>query len=194
MYDEAKRYGEAIVTSYNRDRGVDARIVRIFNTYGPHSDPLDGRLIPNLVTQALRSEPMTIYADGQQTRSLCYVSDLVDGLVRTMESDATTGTVVNLGNPEEHTILEFAQIIRTLTCSLSEFVFTEPVVGDDPQRRQPDIGRARQLIKWEPRVGLHDGLARTIEYFRRELCGAPPSAPPAWLTQERAATNAAGTV
>jgi nucleoside-diphosphate-sugar epimerase len=192
MYDEAKRFGEAIVTSYFRDRDADARIVRIFNTYGPHSDPLDGRLIPNLVTQALRGAPMTIYAGGDQTRSLCYVSDLVEGLLRMMESDATTGVVVNLGNPEEHTILEYAEVIRELTGSASEFVFTEPAVGDDPQRRRPDIERARALLQWEPRVGLSDGLARTIDYFRRELAKAPVEAPPSWLKREHIAANAGG--
>ncbi len=169
MYDEAKRYGEAIATSYRRDRGVDTRIVRIFNTYGPHSDPEDGRLIPNFMTQALRGEPMTIYAGGEQTRSLCYVSDLVEGLVLMMESDEVAGNVVNLGNPEEHTIREFAKIIRDLTGSRSPFQFTEAAVGDDPQRRCPDIGRARALLGWEPKVPLEEGLRRTIAYFRREL-------------------------
>ena len=169
MYDEAKRYGEAIVTSYGRDRAVDVRIVRIFNTYGPHSDPDDGRLIPNFITQALRGEPMTVYARGEQTRSLCYVSDLVEGLVLMMERDAASGKVVNLGNPEEHTVLEYAELIRELTRSSSEFMFTEVAVGDDPQRRRPDISRARAVLGWEPTVGLKDGLRRTIEYFRNEL-------------------------
>jgi nucleoside-diphosphate-sugar epimerase len=169
MYDEAKRYGEAIATAYFRDRGVDSRIVRIFNTYGPHSDPEDGRLIPNFITQALRGEPLTIYAGGKQTRSLCYVTDLVEGLVRTMECDAARGRVVNLGNPEEHTILEFAELIVELTQSSSAFVHTPVAVGDDPQRRRPDITRARELLSWEPRVSLRVGLARTISYFRKEL-------------------------
>lgn len=192
MYDEAKRYGEALVTAYHRRLGADARIVRIFNTYGPHSDPRDGRLIPNLITQALRQEPMTIYADGQQTRSLCYVSDLVEGLVRMMESAETAGTVVNLGNPEEHTILEYAEIIRELTGSASEFVFTEPAVGDDPQRRRPDIARARTLLQWEPNVSLRDGLSLTIEYFRQELTAPAPEQPPSWLKRERVAAEAGG--
>ncbi|MGE5594437.1 MAG: UDP-glucuronic acid decarboxylase family protein [Hyphomicrobiales bacterium] len=168
MYDEAKRFGEAMTMAFVRSRGVDGRIVRIFNTYGPNSDPADGRLVPNFITQALRGAPMTVYADGSQTRSLCYVSDLVDGLLTVMASESTRGEVTNLGNPEEHTVLEFARIIRELAESDSEIVFTEPAVGDDPQRRQPDITRARAL-GWEPRVGLRDGLARTIEYFRREL-------------------------
>ncbi|HXK33323.1 MAG TPA: UDP-glucuronic acid decarboxylase family protein [Dehalococcoidia bacterium] len=192
MYDEAKRYGEALVTAYHRDLGADARIVRIFNTYGPHSDPEDGRLIPNLITQALRREPMTIYADGQQTRSLCYVSDLVDGLVRMMESAETAGTVVNLGNPEEHTVLEYAELIRELTGSASEFVFTQPAVGDDPQRRRPDISRARSLLQWGPRVSLREGLSLTVEYFRHELASPAPEPPPAWLKRERVAAEAGG--
>jgi nucleoside-diphosphate-sugar epimerase len=192
MYDEAKRYGEAIVTSYFRDRGADARIVRIFNTYGPHSDPQDGRLIPNLITQALRGAPMTIYAEGDQTRSLCYVSDLVEGLLRMMEAETTSGMVVNLGNPEEHTVLEYADVIRNLTGSTSDFVFTKPAVGDDPQRRRPDIERARTLLDWEPQVALRDGLARTIEYFRRELKTAPVAARPARLNQQPLATKAGG--
>ena len=192
MYDEAKRYGEAIATAYARARGVDARIVRIFNTYGPHSDPEDGRLIPNFITQALRGEPMTIYAGGAQTRSLCYVSDLVEGLVQMMECDAASGQVVNLGNPEEHTILEFAELIRELTGSSSEFVVTEPAVGDDPQRRRPEIGRARALLGWEPAVSLRDGLARTISYFREELAASPARALPAWLAKEPIAANPGG--
>jgi len=192
MYDEAKRYGEAIASSYLRTRGVDARIVRIFNTYGPHSDPDDGRLIPNFITQALRGERITIYAGGEQTRSLCYVSDLVEGLVRMMESDAVSGQVVNLGNPEEHTILEYAELIRELAGSASEFVFTEPAVGDDPQRRRPDIGRARSLLGWEPTVGLRDGLARTLAYFRDELSAPATWALPVLPTREPAAVQQGG--
>ena len=169
MYDEAKRYGEALTMAYVRSECVDGRIVRIFNTYGPNSDPADGRLVPNFITQALRNAPMTFYADGQQTRSLCYVSDLVEGLIRAMECCAAEGEVVNLGNPEEHTILEFAATIRRLSGSTSALVHTEPAVGDDPQRRRPDIAKARKLLGWEPRVGLEDGMRETIAYFRREL-------------------------
>lgn len=169
MYDEAKRYGEALTMAFVRSRGVDGRIVRIFNTYGPRSDPADGRLVPNFITQALRGEAMTIYGDGAQTRSLCYVSDLVEGLIRTMNSPEARGQVINLGNPEEHTILEYAQIVLDLTGSKSELVFTEPAVGDDPQRRRPDITRARTILGWEPVVGLRPGLEATIEYFANEL-------------------------
>lgn len=176
MYDESKRYGEALAAAFARSRGVDARIVRIFNTYGPMSDPDDGRLVPNFITQALRGEPMTIYADGQQTRSLCYVSDLVEGLIRVMETPSLAGEVINVGNPEEHTVEEYATIIRELAGSESTFVYTEPAVGDDPQRRRPDITRARELTGWEPVVPLRDGLARTIEYFRREIDASIPAA------------------
>ena len=171
MYDEAKRYGEAMTMAYSRSRNVAAGIVRIFNTYGPHSDPFDGRMVPNFITQALMGQPITVYSDGNQTRSLCFVSDLVDGLMRAMESEDAKGEVVNLGNPEEHTILHFAELICKLADSGSELVFTEPAVGDDPQRRRPDITKARAMLGWEPRVSLRDGLSRTIAYFREELNG-----------------------
>ncbi len=169
MYDEGKRFGEAMTMVYVRDRAADARIVRIFNTYGPKSDPADGRLIPNFVTQALLGEPLTVYADGSQTRSLCYVDDLVEGLIRAMETDAALGEVINLGNPEEHTILEFAEIVAELTDRPSDFVFSPPAVGDDPQRRQPDITLANELLGWSPIVPLEQGLEWTIDYFRKEL-------------------------
>ena len=169
MYDEAKRFGEALTTAYQNSHAVDARIVRIFNTYGPRSDPDDGRLVPNFIVQALTERPMTVYGDGKQTRSLCYVSDLVEGLVRAMESDRASGEVINLGNPAEHTILEYAQMIRELAGSRSEVIFTDYAVGDDPQRRRPDITKARDLLAWEPGVDLEDGLSRTIEYFRAEI-------------------------
>ena len=169
MYDEAKRFGEAMTTAYHKSHAVDARIVRIFNTYGPRSDPDDGRLVPNFVVQALTGRPITVYGDGKQTRSLCYVSDLVEGLVRAMESDGASGEVINLGNPAEHTISEYARMIRELAGSSSEVIFTDYAVGDDPQRRRPDITKALDLLAWEPRVSLEDGLSRTIEYFRSEI-------------------------
>jgi nucleoside-diphosphate-sugar epimerase len=165
MYDEAKRYGEALTAAYYRARGVDVRITRIFNTYGPYSDPGDGRIVPNFITQALRGEPMTVYGDGMQTRSLCYIDDLVEGLARLMESWTASGQVVNLGNPEEHTILEYAELIRDLTNSRSELIFTKPAVGDDPKLRCPSIDKARMLLGWEPKVSIVDGLQRTIAYF-----------------------------
>jgi nucleoside-diphosphate-sugar epimerase len=169
MYDESKRFGEAMTTAYHKSHAVDARIVRIFNTYGPRSDPDDGRLVPNFIVQALTERPMTVYGDGQQTRSLCYVSDLVEGLVRAMECDRASGEVINLGNPAEHTILEYAHMIRELAGSKSEMTFTDYAVGDDPQRRRPDIKKGRDLLAWEPSVALEDGLSRTIEYFRSEI-------------------------
>ena len=169
MYDEAKRYGEALTMAYARSRDMDARLVRIFNTYGPRSDPSDGRLVPSFIVQALSGEPLTVYGDGSQTRSLCFVSDLVEGLVRTMESEQACGEVINLGNPDERAVLEFAQIILELTGSESELRLTEPAVGDDPKRRCPDISRARRLLSWEPTVPLREGLQMTIDYFRDEI-------------------------
>jgi UDP-glucuronate decarboxylase len=167
-YDESKRYGEAMTMAYVRSYGLSGRIVRIFNTYGPCADVMDGRVVVNFIGQALRGEPMTIYGDGMQTRSLCYVTDLVDGLMAVMESDRTSGEVVNLGNPDEHTVLEIAEIVRRLTSSSSPFIFTEPAVGDDPRVRRPDIGKARGLLGWEPHTPLEDGLRVMI----REMQGA----------------------
>lgn len=177
MYDEGKRYGEAMTTAFQQRFRVDARIVRIFNTYGPNSDPYDGRLVPNFVTQALRGEEITVYGTGAQTRSLCYVDDLVDGLIAAMETPGTTGRAINLGNPEEHTILEFARLIRDLAGASSSIRHTDYAVGDDPERRRPDISLAAELLGWRPRIGLEDGLRRTIEYFRSEL--ALPAGSPA---------------
>jgi UDP-glucuronate decarboxylase len=169
MYDEGKRFGEAITMSYRNSHFVDVRIARIFNTYGPRSDPDDGRLVPNFVVQALTDRPITVYGDGRQTRSLCFVSDLVEGLVQLMESGDASGEVINLGNPGEHTISEYAEMVRRLAGSSSEVVFTSHAVGDDPQRRRPDITKARDLLGWEPTIGLEDGLSQTIEYFRSEI-------------------------
>jgi nucleoside-diphosphate-sugar epimerase len=168
-YDEGKRYAEALTTVYLEHHQVDARIVRIFNTYGERSDPDDGRLVPNFVTQALRGEPLTVFGSGRQTRSLCYVRDLVDGLMRAMFCDTAKGEVINLGNPEEHTVLEFAELIRQLCSSRSSIVHTEASLGDDPRQRRPDITKAARLLGWQPRVGLNEGLQATITYFRDEL-------------------------
>jgi nucleoside-diphosphate-sugar epimerase len=168
-YDEGKRFAEALTMVYLRESGVDARIVRIFNCYGPRSDPEDGRLVPNFITQALAGQPMTVYGDGSQTRSLCYVSDLVDGLIRMMALPAGRGRVINLGNPDERTVLELAQVIRRLAESTSPIDFVEPISTDDPQRRCPDITRARQELGWEPRVGLEEGLVETLDWFRTRL-------------------------
>jgi nucleoside-diphosphate-sugar epimerase len=165
-YDESKRFAEALAMAYRRTHGLDVRIARIFNTYGERMRAEDGRVIPNLVNQAIRGQPMTVYGDGSQTRSFCHVSDMVDGLVRLMFAQDAAGCVVNLGNPHEVAVLEVARLVRGLAGSSSELVFL-PLPQDDPVRRRPDITRARELLAWEPRVELEDGLAQTIEYFRR---------------------------
>ncbi len=166
-YDESKRLGETITMEFYRQYKLDARIVRIFNTYGPHSQMDDGRIVPNFITQALTGQPLTIHGDGAQTRSLCYVSDLVDGLVRAMFTPGTTGEVYNLGNPEEHRVREFAELILRLCASSSPLIY-EPKRQDDPERRRPDIRKAKEKLGWTPRVGLEDGMTRTIEWFRQE--------------------------
>ncbi len=164
-YDESKRFGEAATVQYWRSYGLDARVVRIFNTYGSHSRIDDGRIVPNFIAQALSGEPITIYGNGSQTRSFCYVSDMVRGLMAAMDCPAAAGEVINLGNPEEHTILEFAEIIAARVGSEAGIVY-RPLPIDDPSRRQPDIGKAMALLGWEPAVDLSDGLARTIDWFR----------------------------
>lgn len=168
-YDESKRFAEALLFSYVRYHGLDARAVRIFNTYGPRSDPNDGRIVPNFVTQALRGEPITVYGDGQQTRSLCFVSDLVEGILRAAFTAKTTGEVVNLGNPNEHTVLEYAELIRKLAGSRSPIAFRPFLSEDDPSRRRPDITKARAALAWQPTVSLVDGLEETIRWFRSRL-------------------------
>ena len=168
-YDEGKRFGEAITMIYVREYGVDARIVRIFNCYGPHSNPEDGRIVPNFITQALMNRPLTIYGTGNQTRSLGYVSDLVDGLIRVIGPAAVAGRVYNLGNPAEHTVREIAETIRRLAESRSEIVYLDPRDSDDPQRRCPDITRARAELGWNPTVGLEEGLGLTIAWMRDRL-------------------------
>jgi dTDP-glucose 4,6-dehydratase len=163
-YDEAKRCAEAFAMAYHRAHGVDTRIIRIFNTHGPRMQVLDGRAVPNFMAQALRGEPLTVYGDGSQTRSLCYVSDLVRGVLAALER--ADELPVNLGNPEEVTVLKLAETIVRLVGSDSKIVFRDLPV-DDPKQRRPDITRARRLIGWEPEVGLEDGLSRTLEYFRQ---------------------------
>jgi dTDP-glucose 4,6-dehydratase len=163
-YDESKRFAEAITMAYFRKLALRTNIARIFNTYGPRMKLDDGRVVPALVDQALRGAPLTVFGDGQQTRSFCYVSDLVDGLYRLMLSDEREP--VNLGNPHEMTILQFAERIRSITGSQSEIVF-HPLPQDDPKQRQPDITKARTLLGWEPLVSLEEGLKHTLEYFRR---------------------------
>jgi dTDP-glucose 4,6-dehydratase len=162
-YDESKRFAEALTMAYHRAHGLRTNIARIFNTYGPRMKLDDGRVVPAFLDQALRGLPLTIFGDGSQTRSFCYVSDLVDGLFRLMGSDERYP--VNLGNPCEMTIREFAERIRRLTGSRSE-LSSEPLPEDDPRQRQPDITKARTLLGWEPRVDLDEGLAKTVEYFQ----------------------------
>ena len=166
VYDEAKRFAEALTTAYHRYHRVDVRIARIFNTYGPRMRRRDGRVVSNFIVQALRGEPLTVYGDGRQTRSFQYVDDLVEGITRLFH--AGDAAPVNIGNPAELTVAGLAQEILRLTGSGSSIV-REPLPVDDPKVRQPDIGRARAKLGWEPKVRLEDGLARTIEYFRREL-------------------------
>jgi nucleoside-diphosphate-sugar epimerase len=166
-YDESKRVAEAITMSFVRAYGTDARIIRIFNTYGPRMRERDGRFISNFIFQALRNEPLTIYGDGLQTRSTCYVSDLMDGICRAMFREGTTGEVFNLGNPEERTVLEVAEMIKRLIPTNSEIIFSRPLPKDDPLRRKPDISKARERLGFEPHVSLEEGLATMIEYFKQ---------------------------
>jgi dTDP-glucose 4,6-dehydratase len=163
VYDEAKRFAEAMTMAYQRHHGVETRIVRIFNTYGERMRPRDGRVVPALICQALAGEPMTVFGDGSQTRSFCYVSDLIEGIYRLLLSNEKEPT--NIGNPAELSVLDFAKTIQKLTGTRSEIV-NRPLPVDDPKVRQPDITKARTKLGWEPKVKLEDGLARTIEYFR----------------------------
>jgi dTDP-glucose 4,6-dehydratase len=162
VYDEAKRFSESMTMAYHRSRGVNTHLVRIFNTYGPRLHPSDGRVISNFMMQAIEGEPLTIYGDGAQTRSFCYVDDLIDGIVRLAASDEHLP--VNIGNPDEFTILECAQAVLEVTGSKSRLVF-EPLPQDDPTRRCPDITKARKLLAWEPKVKLREGLEKSLEFF-----------------------------
>lgn len=167
MYDEAKRFSEACTMAYHRERGVDTRLIRIFNTYGPRMDPYDGRVVISFIRQALNNEPITIFGEGQQTRSLCYVSDLIRGINATMESDFHEP--INLGNPDEVTILQIAkEIIGLIPGTKSQLEF-KPMPPDDPRLRCPDITRAKQVLGWTPTVGRRDGLSKMIEFYREEL-------------------------
>lgn len=166
VYDESKRFGETLVAYYNREKGLDTRIARIFNTYGPRLAKEDMRMIISFISQALQNQPITIFGDGQQTRSLCYVDDMVDGLTKLMFSEKTKGEVVNLGSEEEHTISEYAELVKKLTTSSSEIVKSEALPEDDPIRRRPDIAKAKNLLGWQPTVPLEDGLNQTIAYIK----------------------------
>ncbi len=166
VYDESKRFGEALVAAFKRHRDLDVRVVRIFNTYGPRMRPSDGRLVPNLISQALAGRPLTIYGDGSQTRSFCYVSDMVDGILALLYSDVAEP--VNVGMPEEITILEMAEMIRDAVDGDLEIVY-RPLPVDDPRRRRPDITRATELLGWRPQVPVSEGLPKAIEWFREKL-------------------------
>lgn len=166
VYDEAKRFSEAITMAYHRIHGLDVRIIRIFNTYGPRMRLDDGRVVPNFVGQALRGEPVTVYGDGSQTRSFCFVSDLVEGMVRLLQSDVLGP--VNVGSPDEITMLEFAKVINRLVGNEAGIVH-KPLPVDDPRVRQPDITRARATLGWEPKVTMEEGLVHTIDYFRSRI-------------------------
>lgn len=166
VYDEAKRFSEAMTMAYYRHHGVDTRIVRIFNTYGPRMRLNDGRALPNFVYQALSGQALTIYGDGKQTRSFCYVDDLIDGIYKLMLSDEHLP--VNIGNPQEITILEFAERIRKHFDNVPQIIF-EPLPQDDPKRRCPDISKAKRILKWEPKINLEEGLKRTLAYFKQEF-------------------------
>jgi dTDP-glucose 4,6-dehydratase len=166
VYDEAKRYAEAVTMAYHRHHGVDTRIVRIFNTYGPRMRPHDGRVVSNFIVQALTGEPLSIYGDGSQTRSFCYVDDEIEGIYRLfMNGDAQP---TNIGNPDEYTVQQLADIVLELTGSAST-IARQPLPADDPKLRRPDITRAREMLGWEPKVPVREGVARTIEYFRKLL-------------------------
>ena len=166
VYDEAKRFAEAMTMAYHRYHKVNTRIVRIFNTYGPRMRLNDGRALPNFLYQALTGKPITVYGSGKQTRSFCYVADLVDGLMKLLDSDEHEPT--NIGNPQEITILEFAERIRELTHTKAEIIF-KPLPQDDPKQRCPDITKARRVLNWEPKVGLAEGLRYTLEYFQKKI-------------------------
>ncbi len=170
-YDEAKRFAEAMTMAYHRHHGVDTRIVRIFNTYGPRMRAGDGRVVPAFLSQVIRGEPLTLFGDGSQTRSFCYVDDLVEGIVRLLKSDYTDP--VNLGNPDEHTIAEFAEVVQEVLGRRVE-VRREPLPVDDPKVRRPDISVARRVLGWEPRVPLREGIRRTAEYFLAEFGATSP--------------------
>jgi dTDP-glucose 4,6-dehydratase len=170
VYDEAKRFAEAMTMAYHRYHGLDTHIVRIFNTYGPRMRLNDGRALPNFIYQALTGQPITVYGDGSQTRSFCYVSDLVEGIYRLMQSEDHWPT--NIGNPQEITILEFAERVKALTGSASPIIF-QPLPQDDPKQRCPDITKAKKLLGWEPKVPLAEGLRLTLDYFKQQLSKTP---------------------
>jgi dTDP-glucose 4,6-dehydratase len=168
VYDEAKRFAEALTMAYHRYHGINTRIVRIFNTFGPRMRLDDGRVVPNFIQQALRGEPLTVYGEGNQTRSFCFVSDLVEGIYRLLLSEEHDP--VNIGNPNEITIREFAETINRIADNSGGIVVkTDLRLGDDPQRRRPDITRAKEILKWEPKISLEEGIRKTIPYFKEKM-------------------------
>ncbi len=169
VYDESKRFSEALISAYRRKFDLDTKIFRIFNTYGSRMRLDDGRVVPNFIGQALRGEPITVYGTGTQTRSFCYVSDLIDGIYRLSQTDKSVSGPINIGNPTERTMLEFAEEIKKLTGSSSEIVFVPLPTSDDPKQRRPDNTKAREILGWEPKVSLEDGLKETIAYFKKKL-------------------------
>jgi nucleoside-diphosphate-sugar epimerase len=167
-YDEAKRYAEAMTMTYYRKYGIDVRIARIFNTYGPNMEKNDGRVVSNFIMQAITNTPITIYGDGKQTRSFCYVSDLVRGLYALGTVENISGEIINLGNPDERNMIELAQVIKELTQTQSEIIF-EPIDADDPKKRKPNITKAQTLLGWEPQVSIEEGLQKAIQYFKERF-------------------------
>ena len=168
VYDESKRFGETITAAFVRYQDLDGRIIRIFNTYGPRMDPDDGRAVIEFVTRALKNEPISIFGNGSQTRSFCYVDDLVEGIIKAMESDGTKGEVFNLGNPHEFTISDLAEVVKRVTGSTSEITHNEELPEDDPKRRKPDIEKARRVLGWEPKVNLEEGLQKLVNYLKTD--------------------------
>jgi len=169
VYDEAKRIGETLTAYFWREKGLDGRIARIFNTYGPGLRIDDKRMVVNFIVAALKNEPITIYGQGKQTRSLCYIDDLIEGLLRLMFYPNTKAEVVNLGTQDEHTVLFFAQKIKKLTASKSKIVFSQKLPEDDPIKRKPDISKAEKLLNWRPKIDLEEGLKKTIAYYKKIL-------------------------
>jgi nucleoside-diphosphate-sugar epimerase len=168
VYDESKRFGEAATMAYVRKFGLDARIIRIFNTYGPFMQKNDGRVVSEFIVQALTGKPLTIYGNGKQTRSFCYVTDMVDGIEKAMFMDNTKGEVINLGNPNERTVLELASLVKEICGSSLEPIFEE-LPEDDPKIRKPDINKAERLLGWKPKIGIEEGLKKTVDYFRGQI-------------------------
>jgi nucleoside-diphosphate-sugar epimerase len=167
VYDESKRFGEAITMAYLRKFNLDVRIIRIFNTYGPLMQKDDGRVVSNFINQAIGNQPLTIYGDGKHTRSFCFVDDMVSGIKAAMFTDNTKGEVINLGNPDEKTITDLAELIKKITGAASDIENTEDCPEDDPRLRKPDIEKAKKLLRWEPKVGIEEGLDKTIQYFKK---------------------------